>query len=149
MHSSPEASDNELFPDADNPITPLNQITEPSALSPPDSQGGVSLQQAMPVAEAGHPIANSNGKRPLQSIDGTEMSNGTGVARAPGSAPGRTDRNSGYTWYKPEDEPGYAWMNKKAMDEANRAYDSLVDREKTIGSKFYHSAYKCKACATT
>ena len=39
---------------------------------------------------------------------------------------------SGYTWEKPEDEPGYMWKSRKGQEDMMRALESVVDREKTI-----------------
>lgn len=36
---------------------------------------------------------------------------------------------SGYRWSREEDAPGYRWKNKKATEEAARAWDSLVGKE--------------------
>ena len=43
--------------------------------------------------------------------------------------PTKTHERSGYTWGREEDAPGYAWMNKKALDEFHRAWDSLVHKD--------------------
>lgn len=43
--------------------------------------------------------------------------------------------STGYRWSRDEDAPGYAWRNKKAVEEYNRAWEQLVDRDRTIGRK--------------
>lgn len=47
------------------------------------------------------------------------------------SANGKTPIHveSGYSWTREEDAPGYKWKNKKATEEAARAWDSLVGKE--------------------
>lgn len=50
--------------------------------------------------------------------------------------PVKTHQASGYTWNKIEDEPGYGWMNKKALDEHNRAVDQLVHRDHQVKSEW-------------
>jgi len=77
--------------------------------------------------------ANSNGKRPHTALSNGEdreeletiMTNGKGKQ----DFPTKTHAPSGYSWSRSEDEPGYGWLNKKAMDEGNRAWDGLVHRE--------------------
>jgi hypothetical protein len=61
MLSSPEDSDDM------EATTPVNQIANPTAAltSPPDSQH---RGRSMPTSASGASIANSNGKRPLQTI---------------------------------------------------------------------------------
>lgn len=54
--------------------------------------------------------------------------------------PTKTHQPSGYTWSRAEDEPGYSWQNKKAMDEANRAWDSLQHKESMIKSECYNTS---------
>lgn len=55
--SSPESS-------GENITTPKDHLTAPaSVLSPPDSQ-----QRNMPTSASGSSLANSNGKRPIQTI---------------------------------------------------------------------------------
>lgn len=46
--------------------------------------------------------------------------------------PAKTHDRSGYTWSREEDAPGYAWLNKKALDEYHRAWDSLVHKDSTV-----------------
>jgi len=134
MHSSLTSSVDDLMT-SDKPLTPLAQQFLPQGtadLSPPNSQG-------VPLPSASVRRANANGKRPLSTIDG----NGD-APPAPRSAQVsstteppqiKTHEPSGYSWVKPEDEPGWAWKNKRAVDEANRAYDGLLMKDQRIGGK--------------
>ena len=49
-----------------------------------------------------------------------------------GSASGRilVHPQTGYKWQKEEDAPGYKWKNKKALEEAARAWEMLVGKER-------------------
>lgn len=142
MISSPSSSDREATPKTSNAA----QLT-----SPPDSQH---RNTAMPTSASGSAIANANGKRPLNTISNgvdegddlvvmqTAGLNGAGgAASATGGGgkgvakqefPTRTHERSGYQWNRAEDEPGYAWMNKKALDEYHRALDGLVHKDHVI-----------------
>ena len=55
---------------------------------------------------------------------------GKGVARQ--EFPTKTHERSGYQWSRAEDEPGYAWTNKKAVDEYHRAADALVHKDSMV-----------------
>jgi hypothetical protein len=46
--------------------------------------------------------------------------------------PVQTHASSGYRWTRAEDEPGYAWSNKKALDEMGRALDSLAHKDVAV-----------------
>jgi len=134
MASSPEDSDHDL-------ATPAARTTHPTAtiLSPPDSQ--YRIQANMPISAPGLAGANANGKRPIQTIsNGTEDDGHNLAAATTGKArqefPPQTHAPSGYTWSRTEDEPGYAWMNKKALDESHRAWDQLVHREHMVKSEW-------------
>ncbi|TKA65194.1 hypothetical protein B0A55_09853 [Friedmanniomyces simplex] len=142
----------ELF-DLEDVQTPADQlIPDPSILSPPDSQHRSAIE--MPTSAPGVVGANSNGKRPLNTISngGDEDPNavidltaaaptiqlGNGKARAAGGqdfAP-KTHQPSGYTWDKHEDEPRYAWMSKKAQDERQRAREGLVHKDSVVGNRY-------------
>jgi hypothetical protein len=118
------------------PSTPNAQIRSIaiSDLSPPNSQG-VPLPIDMPTVAPSASGANMNGKRPISSIDHSQESLGGGVslsAAIPTDASIRATTTYHYT--QPEDAPGYAWKNKKAQDDFNRAWDSLVDKNRRIGS---------------
>ena len=64
MLSSPEASDH------DTPAS--QQLPDPATLSPPPSQ-----PRGMPISASGSSVANSNGKRPLNTIsNGAEDAEG-------------------------------------------------------------------------
>jgi hypothetical protein len=112
-------------------------------LSPADSQ--YNARSAMPTSASGSAIANANGKRPINTIsngaDETDeilgmrtSANGANAAagKAKADFPTKTHERSGYQWNRTEDEPGYAWLNKKAMDEYHRALDGLVHRESMV-----------------
>lgn len=60
MVSSPEASDNDAN-------TPKDRTISTNIHSPPDSQQRES-RAGMPASASGSSIANSNGKRPIQTI---------------------------------------------------------------------------------
>lgn len=111
----------------------------------------------MPVAASASANANANGKRPLNTIsngldsehvgvervtrssaaaaattaaaanDGTGT--GTGTAASNGGQNVHEHAGSGYRWERPEDEPGHAWKNKKAVDEYNRAAEGLLHKD--------------------
>lgn len=138
MLSSPSDSDTEQIQ------TPLAQTTTSSSniLSPPDSQHRSNT--SMPTSTSGSTIANANGKRPINTIsNGAEddeqaptIQNGGGKARAEFAT--KTHERSGYSWNRAIDEPGYAWMNKKAMDEFQRAWDGLVQKENMVKGELYY-----------
>jgi hypothetical protein len=46
------------------------------------------------------------------------------------------EKESGYTWEKEEDAPGYAWANTKAREEAARAWATVAEKERKIGNKY-------------
>lgn len=151
MQSSNSASSdditNDLFPDADKPTTPIAQTGFPhlAELSPPNSQGVPLLGTS--AAAAAMMGANVNGKRPLSTIDNSNNSSsgealpalpslrGGGQTGSTASAQVKTHTQSGYSWTKQEDEPGYLWKNKRAVEDANRAWDSLVLKDKRVGSE--------------
>ena len=132
MDSPPSLSD------AEDVETPAAQIISSAILSPPDSQHR-SVAPEMPGTSA--PAANSNGKRPLNTISNgaDEAIDLTGEAKGKSRAhqdfPPRTHGPSGYTWSRHEDEPGYAWVNKKALDEQHRAWEGVVHRDLMIKSE--------------
>ena len=104
-----------------------------SELSPPSSQG-------VPLASPtnGSHGANANGKRPLSTLDVNGDAYPPSRSTVPTtSEPGvvHTHEASGYKWTKQEDEPGWAWKNKKALDEYHRAYDTLVMKDLKIGGE--------------
>lgn len=47
----------------------------------------------------------------------------------------RTHQPSGYTWVRAEDEPGYAWKNKKVQDEAERFGHLLAHKDQVSALK--------------
>lgn len=155
MLSSPDESDNET-------TTPINQTANTTQiLSPPDSQHRETrstINTNMPTSASGSSIANSNGKRPLQTIsngaddmEGMRKQHGAKCktrrrltlatelqAMANGKA--RADQvvkthPSGYQYSRAEDEPGYVWLNKKAQEEYQRAWESLSHKDSMVKSK--------------
>ncbi|KAK3672679.1 hypothetical protein LTR78_007491 [Recurvomyces mirabilis] len=147
MASSPELTDTEEVE------TPLDQITNSSILSPPDSQHREPSSN-MPTSAPGVARANANGKRPLNTISNGEhevidvdapMNTTTttasananaGKARAGQEFATHTHQASGYSWNRAEDEPGYAWLNKKAMDERSRAWADMVHQDCVVGNRY-------------
>ena len=90
----------------------------------------------MPTAASGAVLANSNGKRPHGTIDDStsSLASTNGGGNTAGGVNGgrrgeftpKTHEASGYTWDRAEDEPGWAWLNKRAHDEFGRAAEGLV-----------------------
>lgn len=154
--TSPGDLSNDITLDTSKPSTPIAQTTFPhlAEMSPPNSQG-----VPLPTTVPGLSGANANGKRPLSTID----SNGEAIHTIPvlrgGGQSGSTHAEpaavmthpaSGYSWSKPEDEPGYLWKNKRAVEDANRAWDSVVLKEKRIGSKCdTQSGHSCSEYSLT
>jgi hypothetical protein len=66
---------------------------------------------------------NANGKRPL-SLAQTAPVQGT-----------HTDSETGYSWSRPEDQPGWDWKNTRAREDESRAVDVMVDLGSQIRSK--------------
>ncbi|KAK3113941.1 hypothetical protein LTR53_008241 [Teratosphaeriaceae sp. CCFEE 6253] len=123
--------------DAEDVATAAGQIINSASLSPPDSQ------HHNPADMLAGP--NSNGKRPLNTISNgmeevidlagaaDETTERKGKARAVvQDFPPRTHGASGYTWSKLEDEPGYAWLNKKALDERQRAWEGMAHKDNMV-----------------
>ena len=138
----------DLFPDSERPSTPIHQTSFPhlTELSPPNSQGVPLPETAATAVQRG---ANANGKRPLSTLD----SNGDNLSVLAGQKAGaptttsietsqvKTHEGSGYSWTRAEDEPGWSWMNKRAQDDANRAWESLVMKDRRVGSQLsYYSS---------
>lgn len=127
MLSSPSDSD------ADNTQTPIAQAS--SVLSPPDSQQRATRSSNMPTAASSSAVANANGKRPLNTIsNGVEDGeNGARPMDQPRREfPTKTHAASGYKWDRSEDEPGFAWLSKKARDEFERAMGGMAHRESMV-----------------
>ncbi|KXT06421.1 hypothetical protein AC578_6069 [Pseudocercospora eumusae] len=136
MLSSTENSDEEI-------TTPVEQTANTAqVLSPPDSQHRETRSSSstnMPTSASGSSIANSNGKRPLQTISNGADDMEELQAMANGKA--RADQvvkthPSGYQFSRVEDEPGYAWLNKKAQDEYQRAWDQLTHKDAMVKNRF-------------
>jgi hypothetical protein len=95
----------------------------------------------MPSAASGTHMANSNGKRPHGALqNGAEEDEAVETLPNAGrsSLPVQTHASSGYRWSRPEDEPGYAWLNKKAYDEMTRAMDSLAHKDIAVKGELSH-----------
>ena len=139
MLSSPSDSDI----DANTTQTP-----QPSTiLSPPDSQHGRTTRSSnntsnMPTAASGAAVANANGKRPLNTIsngvdDGDHEGSGRAIDQPRREFPTKTHAGSGYKWDRAEEEPGYAWLSKKARDEFERAVSGMVHRDCVVLGTFF------------
>jgi hypothetical protein len=128
MHSSGELA----------PQTPRNAAQALSSeLSPPNSQGPPSLPRddSINAALAEDNSLNANGKRALAPATAAAAS----TAGPSGQAPAYEDPETGYRWSSQEDQPGYAWLNNRAREEASRAIENIVDRNYMIRS-MYHGA---------
>jgi hypothetical protein len=123
------------------PSTPNAQIRSIaiSDLSPPNSQG-VPLPVDMPTVTPSASGANMNGKRPISSIDHSQESQGGVSLTAAIPTDASIRASTSYQYTQPEDAPGYAWKNKKAQDDFSRAWDSLVDKNRRIGSTCSHDS---------
>lgn len=157
----PDKMETSSSPDSEV-TTPKEQHTiDTSALSPPDSQ-----QRSMPLSTSGSSLANSNGKRPIQTISNgnddvegrlsiylscllalhmltllslseiASMGNGGVGSTSKPSFATAKTHPSGYTWNTLEDEPGYSWSTKKAQDEYKRAADQMVHKESMIRASY-------------
>ncbi|KAF2266890.1 hypothetical protein CC78DRAFT_110709 [Lojkania enalia] len=137
MHSSPELEalddDNEMFPDeAAGPSTPRNpsgfSLDLTSELSPPNSQGPpqvASRDEDSTSLQCSPSALNTNGKRARTSHRN--------------AAPGENvhvDQETGYTWTKNEEQPGWEWKNNRAREEEGRALDGIADKGLQIKSRY-------------
>lgn len=123
MHSS--ASSDEMFPDealSNNPATPLHasiqNLTSTSELSPPNSQGPALSRDTSTLSGT----VNANGKRPLslaQPVVGAH-----------------TDPETGYSWTRQEDAPGWEWRNTRAREDESRALDAIVEQGAQIKCEY-------------
>ncbi|KAH8730999.1 hypothetical protein GQ44DRAFT_699182 [Phaeosphaeriaceae sp. PMI808] len=125
MHSS--ADEDEMFPDEalpNNPATPINASIQNLAapdLSPPNSQGPAVLARDTSTLSS---AVNANGKRPLS------------LAHSVATIGTHTDAETGYTWSRPEDQPGFEWRNARAREDQSRAMDQIVDLAAQIKTKY-------------
>ncbi|KAL5120239.1 hypothetical protein ACEQ8H_001797 [Pleosporales sp. CAS-2024a] len=124
MHSS--ADEDEMFPDEalpNNPATPMNasmhNLAAAPELSPPASQGGPALPRDTSTLSGS---VNANGKRPLSL---NHAATGT-----------HTDPDTGYSWTKTEDQPGWEWKNMRAREDESRALDTIVDQAVQIKLRY-------------
>lgn len=125
----------------DSLATPETPSTRPQTssfdLSPPNSQGPPAPISTL-ASSASAP--NANGKRPLSTLESTHdpaspiqpamlrTTNGAALER-------QTHQPSGYSWTQPEDAPGYAWRNKRAVEDAERAWATVLDKDKRVASE--------------
>lgn len=107
--------------DSDIDTTTTTPLAQQAAPSPPDSQ-----HRSMPTAASG---ANANGKRPLNTISNGLEDGGEDGTKPRREFPTKTHAASGYTWDRAEDEPGFAWLSKKAGDEYKRAFNAMVHQD--------------------
>jgi hypothetical protein len=127
MHSS--ADEDEMFPDealGNNLATPMNASLQNVAaeLSPPNSQGGPSTVSRDTSTLSS--TVNANGKRPLSlAQNASTMSAGT-----------HTDAETGYSWTRQEDQPGWEWKNTRAREDESRALDGIVDLNSQIKCEY-------------
>jgi hypothetical protein len=141
MHSS--ADEDEMFPDEalpNNPATPMNASIQNLAaapeLSPPNSQGGPANLPREPSTLSS--AVNANGKRPLSLAQtASTMPQGT-----------HTDSDTGYSWSRQEEQPGWEWKNTRAREDESRALDAMVDLGSQIKSMCHlggaRSIFACK-----
>ena len=125
--------DSQMQSDSAKATTPLP--TSVAEISPPSSQGvPLSYSPTAAISVAG---ANANGKRPLSH---SEANGEAPPALRSGQTKEmagqvKTHAQSGYTWSKAEDEPGHSWNSRRAVEDANRAWDGVLMKEMRIGSK--------------
>ena len=149
MNSSPSSSSEELYPGEDMPIDtadpatptiiPSSALPIPSSeLSPPSSQG----RSGMSINANGKRTLETNGAAmdtsgaPSHSTNGAANLSPTVATNAQRQASGaQVDPSTGYTWTNEEDAPGYSWLNKKTQDDAGRAWEQIVDKNRSIASK--------------
>jgi hypothetical protein len=154
--SSPETlNDSHLAPVSDimvtdppfpNPSTPrqtASQMPPISELSPPNSQHRnhadtrPTLNSTAAVAPNGEAAAMLH-DAPSTAMSGIHMTEdgppATGTMQAQGAV--KTHQPTGYQWINNEDAPGWAWENRKAMEEAVKALEGVIDKGKMVGTKF-------------
>ncbi|KAF2154610.1 hypothetical protein K461DRAFT_291536 [Myriangium duriaei CBS 260.36] len=132
------------------PGTPTGRsITTFGELSPPSSQG--TAPTAASAITSSPSVPNANGKRPASTLDNnSETSQPTsrppaasrGVSTMDGQQDNHSPRQtkvheaSGYTWSRQEDEPGWGWRNKRAVEDAERAWNGVLNKERKIGNRY-------------
>ncbi|ORY13753.1 hypothetical protein BCR34DRAFT_599716 [Clohesyomyces aquaticus] len=141
MHSSPEleVDNDEMFPDeAAGPSTPRNPPAlsldppGPSELSPPNSQGPSQLANRDDI------LAAALGRSPSTSLNANGKRVRTSVLASTTSASETTtvDTETGYTWTKQEEQPGWDWKNTRAREDEARAWEHIVDKGSMIKTKY-------------
>ncbi|KAF2856358.1 hypothetical protein T440DRAFT_463702 [Plenodomus tracheiphilus IPT5] len=137
MHSSPANDDDEMFPDEaipnnssstnthiHNPSTPHHPALASAAeRSPPNSQSQPRDPSTLTTG------VNANGKRPLSAAQNAaaNLVVGSGVHQDP---------ETGYSWSRPEDQPGFEWRSNRAREDEMRALDMILDLGKQIKTRY-------------
>jgi hypothetical protein len=131
------------------PTTPPGNILPPSSeLSPPNSQSGplpTHTQNTEPIPFS--PLSGNSAKMAALNANGKRIWKENGAKKGAAGESGKgadaevekgvhVQQETGYSWKKDEDAPGYAWMNPKAREEAQRAFAQVVDKERMIRSEF-------------
>ncbi|KAL9092280.1 MAG: hypothetical protein Q9165_004454 [Trypethelium subeluteriae] len=151
MASSPEPDldpDDDMFPESNldppAPSTPrqsASYLPTASELSPPNSQSrnlgtGATTSLGITTAQVVLDMAGASGSTNGVGTSGSTTNPRTGGSTAVAAGQVKVHEPTGYQWVRPEDEPGYAWKNRKAQEEALKALDQVVDKERMIGAKF-------------
>ncbi|KAF2706784.1 hypothetical protein K504DRAFT_493141 [Pleomassaria siparia CBS 279.74] len=142
MNSSPELdAEDEMFPtEAAGPSTPRHAaaystgINQSSELSPPNSQGPtLARDDSFSATFSGSPSAlNANGKRVYGTVP---TSSSSGPAPVDNSNI-HEDKETGYQWSKPEEQPGWEWKNSRVKEEEIRALELIVDKSHMIRTRY-------------
>ncbi|KAI8936331.1 hypothetical protein NX059_006746 [Plenodomus lindquistii] len=138
MHSSPSNDDDEMFPDeaiSNNTTTAAAAVPTPSTphhpalastslseLSPPNSQ---SQSRDPSTLTKG---VNGNGKRPPSAAENAMLATGSGGTHH--------DPETGYSWSRTEDQPGFEWRSNRAREDEMRALDVILDLGRQIKTKY-------------
>lgn len=71
------------------------------------------------------------------SVNGSSAAqNSSNSSKKVGEAPMQMiHKPSGYKYEREEDAPGYSWKSKRAFDEIQRSWDSVVQRDTYIGGR--------------
>ncbi|KAI9700186.1 MAG: hypothetical protein M1820_006854 [Bogoriella megaspora] len=150
MASSPElepeaaADDDEMFvePTLDTSATPSTprqtaHLPPTNELSPPNSSHRVSHHPQPSKTLPGQGILDFSSSSSSTGF-GIRNSSNTVSKLGPPMNKGevRVHEPSGYKWTRLEDEPGYAWKNRKAQEEHNKALESIVGKEAMVGMRY-------------
>jgi len=134
--STADFTDDNLFPHSTtttSSVAPVNDhlnASAPGELSPPRSQG----QQFREAHQAHQAISIPNGAN-----TGSRVTRSAVQAQAQAHQVAQSQYETGQMQQDPtmiqgaegqrEDAPGYAWKNKKAQEEMQRAWENVVDRD--------------------